>query len=76
MVAGAYDSRKLRQMISAGGGVAELTTVEGEKLSLQMNGPTNIVVRDAKGGVADVTISDVRQSNGIIHVVDHVLMPG
>jgi uncharacterized surface protein with fasciclin (FAS1) repeats len=41
-----------------------------------MNGPTNILVKDEKGAVADITISDVRQSNGVIHVVDHVLMPG
>jgi uncharacterized surface protein with fasciclin (FAS1) repeats len=76
VVAGAYDDRKLRSLLRAGNGMAELTTVEGGKLTLMMNGPNNILIKDEKGGVADVTISDVRQSNGVIHVIDHVLMPG
>jgi uncharacterized surface protein with fasciclin (FAS1) repeats len=41
-----------------------------------MNGSSNIEVKDEKGNIADITISDVHQSNGEIHVVDHVLMPG
>ena len=76
VVAGSYDSAKLRQLIKAGHGEANLKTVEGEKLTVAMNGPTNIVVRDGKGGTADVTIADVRQSNGVIHVIDRVLLPG
>jgi uncharacterized surface protein with fasciclin (FAS1) repeats len=75
VVAGSYDSAKLRAMIKAGGGEAKLTTVEGGTLTFKMNGP-NILVEDEKGGMSDVTIADVRQSNGVIHVVDHVLMPG
>ena len=76
VVAGDYDTTHLRTMIQAGQGTATLTTVEGGKLMLMMNGPSNIIIKDAKGNVTDVTVSDVRQSNGVIHVVDHVLMPG
>jgi len=76
VVAGDYDSTKLRQMILAGNGAAELTTVQGGKLWITMNGSTNMLVKDGKGMIADITITDVAQSNGVIHVVDHVLMPG
>ena len=75
VVAGDYSSAKLRAMILAGKGSATLTTVAGGKLVLTMNGSSNILVRDEKGGVADITIADVNQSNGVIHVVDHVLLP-
>jgi uncharacterized surface protein with fasciclin (FAS1) repeats len=75
VVPGNYDIVSLRRMILAGNGTAELQTAEGGKLWLTMNGSSNILVRDEKGGFADITISDVRQSNGVIHVVDHVLMP-
>jgi uncharacterized surface protein with fasciclin (FAS1) repeats len=76
VVAGDYDTAKLREMILAGNGTAQLTTVQGDKLWLMMNGSSNILVKDAKGDVADITISDVHQSNGVIQVIDHVLMPG
>jgi uncharacterized surface protein with fasciclin (FAS1) repeats len=76
VVAGDYDTTKLRAMILAGGGTATLTTVEGGKLQFMMNGSANIQVKDAKGDVADITIADVNQSNGVIQVVDHVLLPG
>jgi uncharacterized surface protein with fasciclin (FAS1) repeats len=76
VVAGDYDSTSLRSMILAGGGKATLKTVEGGTLTFMMNGSSNIVVRDGKGDIADITISDVKQSNGVIHVVDKVLLPG
>ncbi len=76
VVAGDYDSASLRSMILAGGGKATLKTVEGGTLTFMMNGSSNIIVRDGKGDVADITISDVKQSNGVIHVVDKVLLPG
>ena len=76
VVAGDYDTTKLRSMILANNGTAELKTVSGGKLWLSMNGSTNIIVKDEKGMIADITIADVYQSNGVIHVVDHVLMPG
>ena len=75
VVAGNYDSNKLRAMILAGNGTATLKTVSGGELWLMMNGSSNITVKDEKGDVADITISDVRQSNGVIQVVDHVLLP-
>ncbi|MGD0433548.1 MAG: fasciclin domain-containing protein [Acetobacteraceae bacterium] len=75
VIAGTYDAAKLRQLIKAGNGEASLKTVEGQTLMFSMNGPTNITVRDGKGDVADITITDVRQSNGVIHVIDHVLLP-
>ena len=75
VVAGDYNSNKLRQLIQAGKGTATLKTVQGGTLRLMMNGSTNMLVKDDKGGVADITISDVKQSNGVIHVVDRVLMP-
>src|SRR5215467_9203871 len=76
VVAGSYDSNKLRAMILEGNGTATLTTVSGGKLWLMMNGSSNITVKDEKGDIADITITDVRQSNGVIQVVDHVLLPG
>lgn len=75
VVAGMYDEAKLRMLIKEGHGEAKLKTVAGETLTLAMNGPNNITVTDAKGDVADITIGDVRQSNGVIHVIDHVLLP-
>ncbi len=75
VVAGNYDTNKLRAMIVEGNGTATLNTVSGGKLWLMMNGSSNITVKDEKGDVADITISDVRQSNGVIQVVDHVLLP-
>ena len=75
VVSGNYDSTKLRAMIIAGNGKAELKTVAGQTVWVMMNGSTNMTVTDAKGGIADITISDVTQSNGVIHVLDRVLMP-
>ena len=76
VVAGDYSTTKLRSMILEGNGTATLTTVEGGKLWLMMNGSDNIIIKDAKGDIADITISDVNQSNGVIQVVDRVLLPG
>jgi uncharacterized surface protein with fasciclin (FAS1) repeats len=75
VVAGKYDGARLRSLIAAGGGTAQLKTVEGDTLQFVMNGRANILIRDNKGGVADITILDVNQSNGVIHVIDKVLMP-
>ena len=76
VVAGEYSTTKLRAMIMAGHGTATLTTVAGGKLWLMMNGSSNITVKDEKGDISDITIADVYQSNGVIQVVDHVLLPG
>ena len=74
VVPGTLDAAALMQKITAGGGQAQLTTVQGESLTVQPSG-SGITVTDAKGNLANVTIADVRQSNGVIHVVDKVLMP-
>ncbi len=74
VVPGVLDAKTLMADIAKGGGKAELTTVNGEKLALMQMGQS-IEIKDAKGGVSTVTIADVRQSNGIIHVVDSVLLP-
>jgi uncharacterized surface protein with fasciclin (FAS1) repeats len=75
VVAGNLDMMELSKRIKAGGGKTELTTVSGGKLWLMMNGPHNIVIKDEKGNVADISTYDVTQSNGVIHVIDKVLMP-
>ncbi len=75
VVAGKVDSAALAKKIKAGHGKATLKTVEGGTLTATMDG-SDIVLTDAKGGTAKVTIADVYQSNGVIHVVDSVLLPG
>ncbi len=74
VVAGKFDARRLKKEIAAGGGTATLKTVNGESLTASMDGD-GIVLKDAKGGMAHVTIANVYQSNGVIHVIDSVLMP-
>ncbi len=75
VVPGLYDTARLAHLIKDGHGETTLKTVAGETLTFSMNGPSNIVVHDGKGGTADITISNVRQSNGVIQVIDHVLLP-
>jgi uncharacterized surface protein with fasciclin (FAS1) repeats len=74
VVAGKVTSADLVAKIKAGGGSASLTTVEGEPLTASLEG-SNVVLTDAKGGKATVTIADVPQSNGVVHVVNAVLLP-
>jgi uncharacterized surface protein with fasciclin (FAS1) repeats len=74
VVSGRLGSHELMKMIKAGSGKAELTTVEGGKLWVMQDGK-NIVLKDEKGGTATVTIANVFQSNGVIHVIDTVVMP-
>ena len=76
VVAGRMDSRALVAAITAGGGRATLMTVAGVPLTATMGAPGTIMLTDVKGDVAAVTIADVYQSNGVIHVIDHVLLPG
>ena len=76
IVPGKYDSQALLRLINEAGGDARLRTAEGGTLVARMNGPTNIVVMDEKGNTADIAIYDVRDKNGIIHVVDRALEPG
>jgi uncharacterized surface protein with fasciclin (FAS1) repeats len=74
VVSGKLDSKELAGLIKAGNGTAELTTVAGGKIWVMMKGK-KIWIKDENGGMALVTIKDVYQSNGVIHVIDHVLMP-
>jgi len=74
VVSGKYDSKVLAKLIKKGHGKAWLKTVSGGTLTTMMDG-SNIVVRDEKGGTATVTTADVYQSNGVIHVVNAVLLP-
>ena len=74
VVAGKLGSKEVAAAIKAGGGKAELTTVQGGKLWIYMEGK-KVMLKDEKGGAAMVTIADVFQSNGVIHVIDTVLMP-
>ncbi len=76
VVSGKYDSKKLKALIAKGRGTGTLKTVQGGDLTFKMNGPMNIVVVDANGGTASISTYDVYQSNGVIQVIDKVLMPG
>lgn len=76
IVPGRYDSQALLKVINEAGGAARLRTAEGGVLLARMNGPTNIVILDARGSIADIAIYDVRDRNGIVHVVDRALEPG
>lgn len=61
--------------IKAGGGKAVVKTVAGGSLTLTTNGPGNVVVKDESGNTANISTYDVVQSNGVIHVIDTVLLP-
>lgn len=74
VVAGKVDAASLAKMIQNGKGKAMLKTVAGGTLTASMSGKS-VVITDEKGGAAKVTIADVFQSNGVIHVVDKVLLP-
>ncbi len=74
VVAGRYTAADLMKLVKAGHGTAELKTVEGEPLKITQEG-THLYVMGEKGGVAEVEIPDVMQSNGVIHVISSVVMP-
>ena len=74
VVPGRLTAQDLMAEVKQGGGKAELKTVQGETLTVMQAGK-GLTITDAKGGKSRVTIANVRQSNGVIHVVDSVLMP-
>ena len=75
VVAGKVSAMDLMKMIKDGNGKAELTTVNGGTLSAMLKGK-KVELKDAAGNISTVTIADVNQSNGIIHVIDAVVLPG
>jgi uncharacterized surface protein with fasciclin (FAS1) repeats len=75
IVPGKYDSVALLRVINEAGGDAKLRTAEGGVLIARMNGPTNILLMDEKGHTANIAVYDVRDRNGIVHVVDHLIEP-
>lgn len=74
VVSGKLSSKDLMKMVKDGGGTAELTTVAGGKLTVMRKG-NKLWIKDSKGGVAQISIKDVNQSNGVIHVINKVLIP-
>ncbi|MGI8883589.1 MAG: fasciclin domain-containing protein [Pyrinomonadaceae bacterium] len=74
VVAGNMDSKKIAKAIKKGNGKATFTTVAGGTLTATMSG-NSLMLTDEEGGMSTVTIANVKQSNGVIHVVDKVLMP-
>lgn len=74
VLAGNYGSKQIWDAVKAGNGKAKMKTVQGEDLTFWTKGK-DLYVQDTKGNNAKVTIADVHQSNGVIHVIDTVLMP-
>jgi uncharacterized surface protein with fasciclin (FAS1) repeats len=74
VVSGTLTAADLMNQIKDGGGKAELKTVEGDTLTVKKAGK-GLTVTDAKGDVAHVTIANVMQSNGVVHVIDSVMQP-
>lgn len=74
VIPGKISAAQFIAAIKKGGGEATYKTVEGDELTVRQNG-RRLEIIDAKGGKSFVTIADVNQSNGVIHVVDTVLMP-
>src|SRR6202035_2454801 len=75
VVPGRMTAANLMKAVKDGEGEAHLKTVAGEDLTVKQAGPGKLTVTDAKGDVAMVTIADVLQSNGVIHVIDTVMLP-
>ena len=75
VLSGKFSAAQIAKAIKDGNGKAEFTTVSGGKLWASMDGKS-LILTDEKGGKSMVTISDVFQKNGVIHVVDTVVMPG
>ena len=74
VVSGKFSAKDLMNRVKKGNGKTALKTVQGENLYFTMKG-NNLVITDSKGNMADIIIADVNQSNGVIHVIDKVLMP-
>lgn len=75
VLSGKFDFNAISEKIKSNKGEAELKTVSGDIIKAKMNGSHNIVLIDEKGNVANISTYDVYQSNGVIHVLDKVLLP-
>ena len=75
MVAGKWDVNSLKKRIKENKGKATITTLAGGKLWASLDDKGGVWIWDENGGKAMVIISNVNQSNGVIHVIDHVLLP-
>ncbi len=75
VVPGRLTAADIAAQAQANGGTATLTTVQGEKLTVKDAGGGRWEITDAKGGTSTITQADVAQSNGVVHVIDTVLMP-
>jgi uncharacterized surface protein with fasciclin (FAS1) repeats len=75
VVSGSFTYDEIEKAIKAGRGEAKLTTVAGGILIAKKNGPRNIIVKDEMNNLANISTYDVLQSNGVVHVVDRVLIP-
>ncbi len=75
VVAGKYDAASIVNAIRHGNGSATLETLSGGTLTAMMNGERNVVLKDENGNYANVSVYDAYQSNGIVHVIDAVVLP-
>jgi uncharacterized surface protein with fasciclin (FAS1) repeats len=75
VVAGKWNAKELVKMIKKQDGKATIETLAGGKLYASLDAKGQVWIWDENGGSAMVTISDVNQKNGVIHVIDHVLLP-
>lgn len=73
---GNYSTSRLRYMLRSTRGQVDLDTVSEGKLTLSTNGPANLTLRDPKGEVAAIVLYDAKQANGVLFVIDRVLLPG
>ena len=76
IVPGDYSSSRLRFLMRGGKGQAELEDLAEDKLTVSTNGPSNLILRDAKGTMVDIILYDVKQANGVVFVTDRVVAPG
>ncbi len=75
VVPGKHDAASIIDAIKDGHGKAVLKTVSGDKLTAMMNGSRNVILKDENGSVANVSVYDAFQSNGVVHVIDSVVLP-
>jgi uncharacterized surface protein with fasciclin (FAS1) repeats len=75
ILSGNFSVARLHYLLRQNKGQVELDTEAETKLTAQLNGPPNIIVKDGKGDVADIVTYDVKQANGVLHVTDRVMLP-